>query len=136
ASELGANALDLARVDADADSQPDALDGLDQAHRESNGARRPIERQEESIARRIDLTATEAAEFSSDDRIEALEEVRPPPIPELRRTLRRVDDVDEHHGRKDAFRFLAVPHPGEKLLDLLDRPIVTDPPPFARAREG
>ena len=45
-----------------------------------------------------------AVELGAHDPVVLGEELRPPPVAELGRTLGRPDDVREEHGREDAVR--------------------------------
>ena len=116
--------LDLARVDPDPDVETDRPDGVDDRCRAADGSRRPVEGHEEAVPRGVDLPPAEPLELAPDHGIEAREQVGPAPVAQLRRALRGPDDVDEHDGREDAVHLAAIAHPGQELLDLLDRAVV------------
>ena len=129
------DSLDLARVDADSDLESEPRDDLDEPHRASGRQRWSVECHEEPVPRRRDLSSSVPSELAPDDGVETLEQVRPSSVADLRSSLRGVDDVDEHHRCQDALGLGAIAHPGEKLLDLLDGPLISDPRPVVRARK-
>ena len=69
-----------------------------------DGAGRPVERGEESVAGRVELPALEPRELAADDRVMPLEELAPGRVAESRRQLGRADDVREEDRREYALR--------------------------------
>ena len=108
ADVAGRELLDLAGVDAGPDLEPDAPTASTIALARADRPRRSVEHGEEAVAGRVDLAAAEARQLGSDRRVMALEQLPPAAVAELRRELRRADDVREQDGRQDAIRLVRL----------------------------
>ena len=94
-------------MDPDADIEPDLIHSLDERYRAPDGSRGPVKGDKEPITGSIDLSSSETLELAPDDRIEALEQVSPSPVPEICSALRRVNDAAR--GTKSAeYRYWEV----------------------------
>ena len=112
--------LALARVQARAHLEPDALHVVDDRARAADRAGRPVEGREEAVARGVDLTPSEAFQISADDLVVTVEQIAPASVSELARPLGRADDVREEHRREHPVRLRRLAHAGQKLLDLVE----------------
>ena len=77
AADIGPVELDLARVEAGPDLQPQVSDSGDDRLRAANRTSRTVERREESVASRNDLPSTEPLELVACDRVMAVEQLLP-----------------------------------------------------------
>src|SRR5208283_2654584 len=85
---------------------------------------RTVKRGKEAIARVSNLTASEAQQLPSNERVVALEQVKPTPVAELDGSRRRFDDVGEKNCRQHPVGSRILPPTClrdllEKLLDLI-----------------
>jgi hypothetical protein len=86
-----------------------------------------VERRQEAVTRRVDLSATAALQLSADDGVVTLQEVAPCAVAELDDACRGAHDVGEQDRGQHPVRLRAVPHPGEELLHLVEyRVLVAD----------
>src|SRR4029079_12408352 len=81
---------------------------------------------EEAVSRSVDLASAKADELLPDERVVTLNQVAPPRVSELRRPLRRIDDVGEEQRRQNAIRFGRIPgsrlkRTGQKLAEQCKR---------------
>src|ERR1700751_1124662 len=93
--------LDLARVYTRPHLKAQAPQHVTDRHGTPDRASGSIETGEETVARGVDLTATEALELAADLRVVPAEQLLPSLVAELDRALRGVDDVGEQHGGQD-----------------------------------
>ena len=99
---LPADRLELPEADARPDLDPELSNGLGRCDRGPDRIRRSLERDEEPVARRVDLVPAEAAHRAPHDPMVPLDEFAPAGIPHLRRDRRRAHDVGEQDRSKTA----------------------------------
>ena len=92
----------------------------------------PIERREETVARRVHLSPAEALELRPHETVVSLDEVVPLAVAELDGLLRGADDVGEQHRREHAVDLRLLPRPlvpdaVQELPDRLDDLVRVDP---------
>src|SRR5205085_8896475 len=107
--------------------QPERCDGVHDRTTAANGARRPVERSQEAVARRVDLPSAEPRELAAHGLVMRLEQVPPAPVAELARALGRADDVGEQNRGEHALRFRRLAHTGEELADLGEELVTVGP---------
>ena len=76
---------------------PDAFDDRLRAPDRASGA---VEGGEEAVARRIDLASVEARELATNGGVVLLHEIAPATVSDLRRALRRSDEIGEENRRE------------------------------------
>jgi hypothetical protein len=81
-------------VDAGPDLDPQVADAPDDRLRAAHGTCRPVERDHEPVARRVDLSAADALVVRG-------QELAPEPAAQLGRALGGADDVGEQDGRQN-----------------------------------
>src|SRR6187431_2943747 len=108
AADLRAHHLALAGVHAGTQLEPQRPGAFADRLGATDGARRAVERGEETVARGIDLAAAESLELAAGDAVERIEDGVPARVAELRGALGRADDVGEQDRREDAIRRAAV----------------------------
>jgi hypothetical protein len=81
------------------DLEPDRTQLLDDCLGAAHCPRRPVERREEPVAGRIDLTTPESAELMTHHGVVPLEQLLPCAVANCAGPLGRTDDVGEKHGR-------------------------------------
>jgi len=86
----------------------------------ADGARRAVERGEESVPRRVHLDAAMSLQLRPDERVVPLDERAPPAISQLGGLRGAVHDVGEQHGRKESVVLRQWPGAGQEFLDLAD----------------
>jgi hypothetical protein len=94
-AHIGARDLDLTRMQAGADFESGSADRGDDREGAADGARRAIERREQTIAHEIDQPSPVSLELPSCDRVMRVEETAPGAISHFGGALRRADDVGE-----------------------------------------
>jgi hypothetical protein len=83
AADSVARELDLARVQACAEFDPERADRIADRLGRTDRARRAVERREETVAGRVDLASPETLELTSDESVMLVEQVAPGPVAEL-----------------------------------------------------
>src|SRR5882724_1769593 len=84
----------------------------------TDGARRAVEGCQDAVAGVLHEPSTVPLKFSTDEGVVLVEEVLPPPVPDLGRAFGGGDDVGEQDGSEDAVGFGEGTNAGEELLDL------------------
>jgi hypothetical protein len=119
--DLSVDELAFAGVEACTHVEAQFFDGFGDRAGAANRPRRSVEGSEEAVAGGIDLFATGAREFASDQGVVALEEFAPTGVSEFYGGCRGVGDVGEKDGAKDAIRGVAgvghIPRVAGKRLD-------------------
>src|SRR6188472_864549 len=95
-----AHQFNLAGMHAGPNYESDRPDGRSDRLRAANGAGGSVERREESVSSRVDLTTVEAAKLGADEITVTGEQPFPDFVAELGGTLGRADDVGKEHGRE------------------------------------
>ena len=103
-----AAALDLARVHADPDRQPHALEILAHLERAAHGAGRAVEAREQPVAGEVGDDAAKPRDVLAARVLEGLEQLPPLRVAQLDRALRGGDDVGEQHRRQHAVAVVDV----------------------------
>lgn len=119
ATELVTDNLALAGVNPGADVETETSNGLDDRTRSAGGPGRTVERGEEPVTGRIDLTPAEAGEVLAHHAMVRFEEITPPPVAQRGGPFGGTNQVCEQHGGQDAVRLDGVTRTGEELLDLV-----------------
>ena len=83
-------------------------------------ASRAGERRQEPVAERLHLAPAEPRQLAADRGVVRRQQLPPARVAELRESLRRADDVGEHHGREHAVGLGSRAVPGQELLDLAE----------------
>ena len=104
ARNLPVRHLDLARVQSRSDLETKWPDRVHDRLRAADASRRPVERREEAVARRIDLTPVVAHQLATDRSVMLLEEVTPATVTELGDELGRAREIREEDGRESSVR--------------------------------
>src|ERR1043165_5417836 len=89
----------------------------------ANRADRTVESGEEAVPGRVQFAAAEAIQLSTDERMMALEEVRPGSISQLCSFLRRADDVCEQDRCEHGLRLRRAPYARSEGDDLVREPV-------------
>jgi hypothetical protein len=92
------DALALAGVDAGADLEAEASQGVTDAHGAADGAGRAVEGREEAVAGGAYLSPAVTRDLLADGRVVALEKIAPGAVTERDRSLGRADYVGEEDG--------------------------------------
>ena len=85
-TDVGAE-LALAGVQARAHVEADAAHVLDDRACATNRARRPVERGEEPVARRVDLHSAKALEVATNDLVVTFEQIAPASVTQFTRSV-------------------------------------------------
>ena len=88
-------ALDLARVDAHADSELERYEAVAQVETAADRTRRPVEEREDPVSRRVDELAAVLRQNVGDDPVVGGQAFRPGPVTQPARQLGRADDIAE-----------------------------------------
>jgi hypothetical protein len=91
-------------------------------------ARRAVERGEEAVPRRAELSASEPAQLTTDEYVVLFEEVTPTTVAEIHGQLCRPDDVGEEDGREHPVERRMRSHAGQELLDLVEDGVLVAEP--------
>src|SRR3970040_1429191 len=120
AAHLLPDHFDFARMHAraycDAQLRNVVADGLGAAHRPGG----PVECREEPVTRGVDFAAAKALEVAPDCRVEALEQIAPVAVSDLRGTLGGPHDIGEHYRGEHAIGFRGMPGASDELLDVTE----------------
>jgi hypothetical protein len=108
-----------AGVGADAHAQPERLGGFAHRAAEADGSSGIGEDREQPVPGRVHLPPAPGGELAPDQGLILLEQPGPALVTDLGGEVRRVDDVDEQHGRR-------LPVPGRRF----ERAHVQAPPPW------
>jgi len=82
-----------------------------------------VERGEEAVACRVDLTPPESVQLCANERMMTLDQIRPGSVAKFRGLCGRADDVGEQDRREDRVRFRPRPHALREGDDLLYQPL-------------
>src|SRR5436305_605987 len=118
AGHLALMQLAFTRVYACTYPEPEPADALATSLGAADGARRSVERGEEPVPGRVLLLTAIARELAANEQVVPLEQLAPAPVAELRRPLRRPDDVGEEHRRENAVRNLGGSFAAREPRDL------------------
>src|SRR5262249_47071183 len=110
--------FDLPGVEAGADLDAQRLHAGGNGLRAPDGASRAVEGCQDAVAGVLHEPSTVPLQFSTDDGVVLVEEVLPPPVPDLGRAYGGGDDVGEQDGGEDAVDLRNWPYAGQELLDL------------------
>jgi len=129
--------LNLARVHADADVEPEPRHLAHDGKAAADGTGRPFEGHEEAVSGAIDLTSTKTLELTAHDHVVRFEQVTPCPVAQLRSAIGRPDDVGEEHCDQHAIDLYAGPGAGHEGRDLRhERTLVPHPRQVVATRKG
>ena len=101
AASFGADELDLAGMDADADGQPERADRADHRNATADGSSRPIEHGQEPVAGRRHLATAVRVERVPQHPVVVDQQVTPGGVADAMEGRRRVDDVREQDRGQD-----------------------------------
>src|SRR5207245_10346384 len=96
---------------------------------------RPIERREEAVSCRVDLSAAKAFERDAHDAVMLGQEIAPLEVAERHRALGGSDDVREEHGGQHAIGIGTAAHTSEELLELVEDGVSAEERPLVVAVE-
>lgn len=118
-ADVGAEQLDLARVQTGADLDAQAAGAVDHRPGTADSARRPVESREEAVPRLLHFPTAERLDLRAHQRVMPREQIAPGPVSELGRAAGRVDDVGEQDRREDAIGLAGLACPRQELLNLV-----------------
>src|SRR5262249_2917919 len=107
-------------VKAGTDVDPERAHAVTNRRRAPHGASRPVEARKKAVARRVNLAAAKPRQLTPRPVVIAFEEVPPTAVSELRRSLRRSDDVDEENRGEHAVVLGNGPGARQEFLDLVE----------------
>ena len=104
ATELFADHLTLAGVNARANVNAELLDRIDDRPAAANRTRRTIKRRQEAVAGRVDFATAMPRKLLTNKRVMLSEKVFPCAVAEFDKPLGRADDVREKYGCEHAVK--------------------------------
>src|SRR6266403_2323451 len=126
--------LDLAGMEATADSNVESTDRLCNRAGTTHGPGRAVKRGEKSVPKRPHFVAAEAREFPPHRSVMRLEQIAPALVAQLLGPCGRTHDVCKQYGRKDTVALCRGDRSGQEFLDCVND-LVVDKEEMISARQ-
>jgi len=119
-SKLAADEFALPGMQSSSDLQAERMQTIADCARAADRSSRSVESRQEPVARRVNLLSPPASKLPAHESMVCLEQVTPAAITEVCRTLGGANDIGHQDSGQHAVRGWAVPHPSQKLLNLVE----------------
>src|SRR5262245_57715433 len=122
-ADIAAKELQLAGVEAAANLEIQASNGLRDRARTLNRARRSIERGQRPVASPLDQLPAEPFDLTMKEVVEVVEHVMPTSVAHFGSASRRADDVGKQHRCEDSIGLAGRTNAGQELLHLIEEAV-------------